>query len=426
MKDSTKLKLKKVGKASLYGLGIVFSLLMGLVVGKCSADNSRNVNAEDVSQSPYEDVDLLGEYGSYYEGYVVGFSSPPNVQMSNQLSSWVLGFDHLAIGSQFAVVLPENATANFDIGLINNPVWGKLNTHITGDVSAGQVRNNASLREGVYLFSITQSLDQSYDALYIRGPSAFMPSVYLVTASNYYLYQPTIAQITLPTDFNPIWLYGDAYKGAVYGMLSVNAEGSSYTASLNVTFVSGGNVYDGIYFQFDHLANTWYQEPSNGQIVLADRYANDFHYPVGMYYRRFGETAIYPSINPESFDCVWSPQWGLTNDSEGNTHKYLTPIGSFASDAFRVIDVKLYDTSTPVSARWPNLDALALLQLKASGFIITGDTNLYDAFELLSGAFRSVASILNVQILPFMSLGMLVFIPLIVLVLFAIIRILNK
>lgn len=444
MNEETKSKLKKYGKRAGIGLAFVSLFLLGVGVGACSARNAVGSSAEDnapMMAQPYrvapplstsdfpslgdsEDNLLRNAYGGHKKFW-----------WDSGLTTWLFVvddaydfflLDDLPLGVYRIDAVSQYAGDGGHFGVLSSNYGERVLQYIDSDVEIGVPTSDI---DSHYIDTQGESFS-TYVTLTADKPYLFCDiyryssSVTITLMSAFDV--PPVADVTLPTVFNPIWLYGDAYKGAVYGMLSNNAEGRSYTASLDVLFISDKTLYDGIYFEFDHLANTWYQEPSSGQIVLADRYANDYHYPVGMYYRRYGSSASVPSTTPNDFDCVWSPQWALTNDSDGNTHRYLTPTGAFASDAYRLIDVLEYSASTPVSARWPNLDALALLRLKASGFTITGDTNLYDAFDLLGGAFRSVGNILNIQILPYLTLGMLMFIPLIVLVLFAIIRILNK
>lgn len=71
------------------------------------------------------------------------------------------------------------------------------------------------------------------------------------------------------------------------------------------------------------------------------------------------------------------------------------------------------------------LDFFSWLGLRPYSYVET-TAGIGDAFTLLGGAFSAVGGILNIQILPFLTLGTLIFVPLVVLIILAILRLLAK
>lgn len=70
--------------------------------------------------------------------------------------------------------------------------------------------------------------------------------------------------------------------------------------------------------------------------------------------------------------------------------------------------------------------ALTGTSADVSGGVTIGGNGYTDVFALIGSAFSSLVPILSVQVLPYLTIGTLMLVPLIVLVIFAILKVLNK
>lgn len=70
--------------------------------------------------------------------------------------------------------------------------------------------------------------------------------------------------------------------------------------------------------------------------------------------------------------------------------------------------------------------ALTGTSADGNGGVTIGGNGYADVFSLIGSAFSSLVPILSVQVLPYLTIGTLMLVPLIVLVIFAILKVLNK
>lgn len=451
MKESTKNRLKKVGKVSAYACGLVFMLLMGLVVGKCSADTEHNRSSSGSSspdtsslvgdypdlgscsslnrgQSPFvsnpkyaDDVDtrpnLLSEYGVYCDGIVFTLGNPPTIAPATTLGTYVLSVDYLQVGSSYYFICPEGET--FTYGYCSMGAGQSIMHNDTGVLNEGDVIGSRFNFGDVSMFTPSEGSLTTYWYLWVRGSSGATPRLVLASSVDYFRYYASHTSISLPKDWVPLNLWGMSYSNEFFGSLyGITDERVSYQGVMNVSGFVGDNegfYFDSLRFTFFQMNGTHYLN-SSGQVINA---TGSIY--LKLYFCQYVE-ALNSSTN--SHLTLWSSNYGT--DSNGNA--YLSRSGYWLDERFRnlVILTDSGEGGVGVSTAYPDYNYIQWLSVVNNGggsVLSAGGT---DVFSLISTGFSSVAGVLNIQILPFLTLGTLLLAPLVVLIALAILKVLNK
>lgn len=460
MKESTKNRLKKVGKVSLYCLGLGFALLSGLVVGKCSADNAnRSSSGESSLESPTHHVlrhegeslarsdspslpvrraldpleyPTLGEEsnnllkdaegGHYYLSYDSG-QAGYSFSLSSNTDTFLL---QLAPGAYLLDYLAETTSWRGQFFSINDTGATQVRKAFNGEPLQRVFLENASIgwassfNTGSKHFIVNISADFPYFLSYLVTGSVISLTLYDP------LFAPSVASIDMGEYYNPLPMIGQTINDSsiiVYPSAgsSVNVAPVDFvTSSANpFLFVSSGKVFDGFRIELSRVMNV-----EGSQI---ERYAN-----------KSGETVIAPNmslnyVTANAFyyrlagSSQWVKVWELPYNGTDKGYNYWSYNGRWLSSSFRYVEVKLDGGSTGLSTWLPTFTLSDLLSLNVwtAGALVLGDS-YNNVFTMLGKGFESVGGILTIQILPYLSLGTLIFVPLIVLIIFAILRILNK
>ena len=224
--------------------------------------------------------------------------------------------------------------------------------------------------------------------------------------------------ITFPADYNPLVMFGQVSDNALYGSIAVTGTAPQFLRkTITGVFRIDGAIYDALYIDFIQCKGMAYQA-NDGSVQTFPANLDDLiYYPQSMHARVFGGTTQVP---------LWAHRWGVTNS--GTT--YLVQSGYWLNGNRQTIAVLDYDANASnISSLYPTYNALDLLKVRTASSssvpTIGGDGNA-DVFGLLGQGFSAVAGIMNIQILPYLTLGTLIFVPLVVLVILAILKVLNK
>ena len=220
---------------------------------------------------------------------------------------------------------------------------------------------------------------------------------------------PPFEEVSFPSDYNPITPFGYASDGLI-GQLAGSA---SSPFNLDLVFVSGGHVFKRIDYYFLDAQGLEYTPTGSD-------HSSTFQ-PTGYVYASL--------INFVDLNDVVFPAWRAVFGVTSNGNVYLKNYGEWISTEYQTINVLAYDPTTGISGLVPSLDQLGLLSLRTNYGVppnVIGGGGYADVFTLLGTAFSSLAPILSVQILPYLTLGTLLLVPLVVLIIFAILKVLNK
>lgn len=226
--------------------------------------------------------------------------------------------------------------------------------------------------------------------------------------------------VTFPADYNPIVMYGVPFDGYLFGKLSGETITGTNTGGvrkyLNGVFKIDNDIYDRIEIQFSSMSDRPYISTSGSVQTYPHESPLETIFPLGIYARLFGT---------DTLNTIWQCEYTFENGQQA-----LSRSGRWLNQARQSIAVIDYDpAATGVSNMFPTYDTLQLLQVRTSSSqsvsVLGGDGNL-DVFTLIAGAFTGLVPLFEVQLLPYLTIGTLLFVPLVVLLIFAILKVLNK
>lgn len=436
MKEENKKKLKRFCKVFAYVGGLFAMLLLGMGLGNCSAKVASS-KGEAVSEATLRDQRTLShkraldpaeyrtladvkdnllfdaEAGHYFfRPETLDDVSGYRVASSISRDLYLIRLD---VGSY---IFDFSASSNDWIGdmfILNDYGGEQVHKRLNGEpservfVETADVGYQSGIVNAVASPRRVVSVDSSHQwlCLYLGNLESWSVSVSLYDP----LDAPASHVITFPDDYNPLSGFGIPNDGLV-GQLSGNR---TSPFRLDLYFRSGGKVFKRIDFYFLPMQGMEYVSTLSSSGTPSVFSGSGFVYC---------SVIEYISLDGTSF-TAWRAIFGTKAD--GNV--YLRNFGEWTSNQYKTIDVFLYTPVYGQSGVAPNLDQVGILELRtASGVptpIIGGDSNA-DVFSLLGVGFQSVAGLLNIQILPFLTLGTLLFVPLVVIIIFAILKVLNK
>lgn len=264
------------------------------------------------------------------------------------------------------------------------------------------------------------------------------PSLYLVDT----LEVPPSDVINFPSNWSPMALISDnlSVKG---GYAFVDVSPASYESLVPITvtlrqnlFRYDGKVYNEMVFTFVDLSHGDGYIQDDGQPwkpwekTVADLRTNTHVF--GLYSLRFnasfsGESivALSPVYSDTPFQTGGGTYYPATVFLPTGEYRWVNPKVTY----IEVIDSVDIDLSTRYNGRYSDYSDLALLAY-INGYLSEGNYLSVGAsggvFDLMTGAFNGLLPILSVQILPNITLGILLFLPLIGGIIVIIIRVIKK
>lgn len=444
MKEETKSMLKKVAKVGGYLFGLAALFILGLGAGYCSAQKTAEqskTSAKALYADDGEEENLLPystlapetalyvsgglnyvSYSTYYKTYVFDSSVLPAgstfmVSFDGPYFHWSSDFmGGLSYSLKESVLNPPHVETTFDSSLVRwvEPLNGEnaspfvfyvpLDTYV---VDAG---NPDLSREwfGISTF---------YNITDIR----------IVSAATV----PSISDIRFSeTSWFPYQLLGSNNSPVVLG--PVHSTMDHRTIELgDLLFSSNGRLWKGVSFIFAPLARTGSTAAIQRSAPSAYGYLNDdltwaSYQGVDTDDLWYLSQVSYIPVEGGSYVLVGHQRLRIYSDYSMAVTQYF----DWYDNAFSRISVKWAGDSVNTDVTTSSLSSLEWLKAVASSVfddsIIVGGGGMMDVFTMVGSGFSAVASLLNVQVLPFLTLGTLLLAPLVVILALAIIKVLNK
>lgn len=234
---------------------------------------------------------------------------------------------------------------------------------------------------------------------------------YLIKGVDEFWYNQTIYTFTFNEPFNFNAPLGTTING-VYGNNAHLVGSGEQSITYNLPwFESGGRLFDSI---------TYYVSPSNSRILefigsdnskIYKNGPNGQYVYIEMYYEN-SETSVSVLVNKRD-----SLPYIVNSDVED----YLANTTTWATDSYRTLrflnepSVDIINTINQFNNNTPSSNG---------GSYVTGDVS--NIFTLIGSAFSGLLPILSTTIIPGITIGVLLFIPLVAMLVFAIIRIIKK
>lgn len=224
-----------------------------------------------------------------------------------------------------------------------------------------------------------------------------------------YFKQINIVDFVFNKDFNfnaPLGLNLSNYFGGSTSMATLIPGAGIYRITYDLPlFYSNGYVYDGIAIDYAGAHGNHFL--INNNLVLGDEGALSY-FALG--FRRAG-TSTFDFVNYRDT----SQYQNLSTDI---VHTYMLQTSTWVNDAWRYITFlsPLSDTQNVKINAFNNNN-------QYNGGIYNGGDNV---FTLIASAFTGLMPLLSTMILPNITIGMLLLIPLVVMLVFAIIKIIKK
>ncbi|MBO7528045.1 MAG: hypothetical protein J6T74_09205 [Clostridia bacterium] len=206
----------------------------------------------------------------------------------------------------------------------------------------------------------------------------------------------------------------------------------------------GNRNYNGIVIQVQALDSTTVIKDKNGNLINIGNFVGNSNI------QYYGLVSVYYIYQPNGInnESTWNNLSTYNYLTSNDTSYYLKVINAMESGATGVTTpssiflsyynmvwtdngfryLQNFNSENEVMAIVPNYKTLTMAQLLAlnDSAITNNDTQVSNVFTLFSQAFNSISSILNIQVLPNMTLGLLLSIPLIVTIILFIIKMLRK
>ena len=290
---------------------------------------------------------------------------------------------------------------------ITNMVGGVLQDNHTIKFIGGSNHDNVSLISYMYANATLQQdptpepeptpepVEEDVESVYLGDN--FIPSVYITQGGDY------------------------IYNG--FGGKHLNAD--TFVLTLNgFTFKSNNETYNTIKLVYGSIgAVAPYVTQDGSSVIESDGSSfTDYMVCIAMQYQYYENSVLTNSVTvmrPRRTVCNY-------NGSSINAYDVRPPFNVYINENYRKLDI-LEDNKTIISGEYltiENKTAIELLQVTSNvSQDVMGFSNV---FGLMASAFGALASILGITILPGVTLGLLMFIPLIVIIIISVVRIIKK
>ena len=241
-------------------------------------------------------------------------------------------------------------------------------------------------------YSSTEQIDDIDGDITVQNAWGLLLGLYATPINNEYI------EVEMVTDIDRFAIFN--VDNSLTVLIGADRSGT-YTIFNGVFTDQSGTIYTKIKLEYMNIDGEYYIDYL-GHLKQADR--TDVHYTAykGMYYTDLNGNDIL--VNECRYTTVGG-QVALYNYAQWNNVQYRF--------------LKIYKSYIVYNnSAYTGQDGIRNLELLNDSTIHTGgDGNaLYDVFDLISMAFRSIASILGITILPGVTLGTLIFIPVVAII----------
>lgn len=216
--------------------------------------------------------------------------------------------------------------------------------------------------------------------------------------------------INLGVDYNPLNLLNLPLYQSGYLAQGSSMIGNNALALTGLSFKSNGLIFDTIRVSYLSLNSINFSFDNGVTILNVADYSsfNGFIFPLLMQYQN--------SVDNTSVNVFSTP----LNISNTGTNYYSISMKIWTNNEYQKIEI-ISDEQTIMR---DNMTTKQLLQIQGSidSSVIGG----YSPFTLFSSAFTSISSILNIAILPGITIGLLLFMPLLVVIITLIFKLVKK
>lgn len=309
----------------------------------------------------------------------------------------------------------------------------------------GKIRINGwDFNEWTTLYENSTITNPAYKTISIIGPVSVSTSDTVDYLTNWFYDNATlISSPYLPDEpeeptqneynlVNKIYL-GDNFVPTAYitqggdymfnGFAGRNTNGTLHNLNLNgFTFISNEETFNQIRFLYASIDSVAPFVTQDGQTLINTSGNSNYLCCVAIFYQFVENDVVTSSVQ------VTSNRRCLIVDNGENINAYdvRAPFLVWLNDNYRTLNI-IEDTQTVIVDEFLTIEgksAVQLLQVTSSVTqSVMGFTNV---FNLMSSAFAGLASILGISILPGITIGLLLFIPLIVVIIISVIKIIKK
>lgn len=279
---------------------------------------------------------------------------------------------------------------------------------------------------GDNLVIVGTSLEQTY--FYYDGSKDFYFEYFgnLVIQLVDTLEIPPSSSISFPESFSPLGLFGDSVTNNGGYVYLPNASGNELDIEITgLIFKYGGVVYDGIHIECVRALSMGYIN-DDGQLVKQGG-ANDYMWALSWikFYQR------YKGQSPQDGIVVVMAELKSVTDNANDMPVAFTGRTQWVNRSDRTIQIidDLGTITGRYDGRYSDMTDKKLMEWVSSSFSVgnaLGVMGNNSVFDIFTNAFDSVLPILSIAILPNITLGMLLFIPLIGAIIVIIIRVVKK
>lgn len=237
---------------------------------------------------------------------------------------------------------------------------------------------------------------------------------------------PVSSSISFPESFSPLGLFGDSVTNNGGYVYLPNATGNELDIEITgLLFKYGGVVYDGIHIECVRALSMGYIN-DDGELVKQGG-ANDYMWALSWikFYQR------YKGQNPQDGIVVVMSELKSVTDNANDMPVAFTGRTQWVNRSDRTIQIidDLGTITGRYDGRYSDMTDKKLLEWVSSSFSLGNSLGVMgnnSVFDIFTNAFDSVLPILSIAILPNITLGMLLFIPLIGAIIVIIIRVVKK
>lgn len=438
MKETTKSKLKKVAFGVSLGFNALMLLLLGVGLSRCDAPKTPVEASSSVSvKANARFLDPSANRAS-----TLDFDGVPDL-MEDATITIGRGFRFETVGGSYSWTLYDDMYRS--VGAIYLPAgvyWLVSRYASVGyspylyDVDAATAEDmNERLSDGIngsFAFASYPSVkystyEPSFNGVFMQSSGGWffvscnrfeMPSVYLADLAEV---DPS-AKISFPSNYNPMVMFAHPEVGSIYAVYA--PANIINNVDFDIVVRIAGNTYTRVRYVIARMDLFNYVDSQGEEHILAS----------GNTWGAWGAShAFVTEVKAYSPNGEYITLWQADYYSKvvGTGHEFVWALnrdGSWATPEFRSWEVLGYvgDTSQYPSARFPDYDAVQLLSVRSDA--VTG--SLYvggnDVFSLLAGGFNAWTGIFSVQLLPSLTIGALLFVPLVVVIIWALVRLLAK
>lgn len=427
MKKQTKQKFKNIWnriKKPLMIFSFIFNIifLIFIVVGcvgqKKQVKSTNTIETQEVS----ENTDTIEEDGVIYH-------RSQNREVTSLADTYwrfneTLTFNTISFG----------AYLDFSVGNEEFQFWAIEPTSRPNTLNGGKIVNYPYVAQTITLYQNGAWVDSSYRDLHITSDSQvqYIRDFLSVNA----VQQDPPSPEPEPVDYEPVTeIYlGDGFIPSVYvtenGQFILNGYAGYHSGSDTFalildgfTFVSNGVTFNKITLLYGSLNATNAYVTTDGATLTDVTTMSNYMCCIAVKYAFVNEENV-----TERNITVATMRKTLVTDNNMtlNVTDVRPPFIVWVNDAYRTLTIT-EDTQSIISGSYltiENMSAVQLLQVTSNAS--TSAVGLSDVNSLLKGAFSALSSIFGLTILPGLTIGLLLFLPLVVTILVAVIRLIRK